>query len=157
MNKTTLTKFTFAAVSAAALILAGCASPSLSGSSYSHGQAQREMTVRLGVVDSVRPVAIDGTRSGAGTATGGLLGGIAGTNVGGGNRGSTVGSILGAVGGAVAGHAIEQNITKKPGLEITVKFDNGSMSAITQEADEEFKVGDRVRVLSGSGSSRVTH
>ncbi|MCX7174822.1 MAG: glycine zipper 2TM domain-containing protein, partial [Proteobacteria bacterium] len=88
---------------------------------------------------------------------GGLIGGMAGSNVGGGNKGSTVGSILGAVGGAVAGHAIEQSITKKAGLEITVKFDNGSMSAITQEADEEFKVGDRVRVLSGSGSTRVTH
>lgn len=154
MNKTILTS---AVVAAGALLLAGCASPSLSGSSYSQAQAQREMTVRMGVVDSVRPVVIDGTKSGAGTAAGGLIGGIAGSNVGGGNKGSTVGSILGVVGGAVAGHAIEQNITKKAGLEITVKFDNGSMSAITQEADEEFKVGERVRVLSGSGSTRVTH
>ena len=65
--------------------------------------------------------------------------------------------ILGAVGGAVAGHAIEENVSKKAGLEITVKFDNGSMSAITQEADEQFHVGDRVRVLSGGGKTRVSH
>ncbi|TRZ96583.1 MAG: glycine zipper 2TM domain-containing protein [Rhodocyclaceae bacterium] len=154
MNTTVLT---LTAAFAGALILAGCASPSLSGSSYSHGQAQREMTVRMGVVDSVRPVVIDGTKSGTGTAAGGLIGGVAGSNIGGGNRGSSVGTILGAVGGAVAGHMIEERVTRRPGLEITVKFDNGSMSAITQEADEEFKVGDRVRVLSGSGSTRVTH
>lgn len=154
MNKTILT---LTAIAAGAVLLAGCASPSMSGSSYSHGQAQREMSVRMGVVDSVRQVVIDGSKSGTGTAAGGLIGGIAGSTVGGGNRGSAVGTILGAVGGAVAGHVIEERITKKPGLEITVRFDNGSMSAITQEADEEFKVGDRVRVLSGSGSTRVTH
>jgi len=154
MNKTILT---FACIAAGALILSGCASRSLSGSSYSQGQAQREMNVRMGVVDSVRQVTIDGTKSGAGTAAGGLIGGIAGSNVGGGDRGSAVGTILGVIGGAVAGHAIEQNLNQKAGLEITVKFDNGSMSAITQEADEQFRVGDRVRVLTGGGSTRVTH
>jgi len=31
------------------------------------------------------------------------------------------------------------------------------MSAITQEGDEVFNVGDRVRVLSGGGVTRVSH
>jgi outer membrane lipoprotein SlyB len=31
------------------------------------------------------------------------------------------------------------------------------MLAITQAADEEFRIGDRVRVLSGSGVTRVSH
>jgi len=31
------------------------------------------------------------------------------------------------------------------------------MIAVTHTADEEFKVGDRVRILSGSGTTRVTH
>ena len=153
MNKTTLVGI--AVVSAAAL-LSGCAT-SQSGSSYSQQQAQREMNVRMGVVDSVRTVTIEGNKSGAGTAVGGMIGGIAGSNVGGGDRGSAVGTILGAVGGAVAGHAIEENVTKKTGLEITVRFDNGSISAIIQEADEQFHVGDKVRVLSGGGKTRVTH
>lgn len=154
MNKTTLTLATLAACAA---LLAGCATTSQSGSSYQQGQAQREMHVRMGIVESVRQVTLEGGKSGTGTAVGGVLGGIAGSNVGGGNRGSAVGTILGVVGGAVAGHAIEEGITKKAGLEITVKFDNGTMSAITQEADEQFRTGERVRVLSGGGTTRVTH
>lgn len=155
MNKTTT--LSLAALAACATLLAGCATTSQSGSSYQPGQAQREMKVRMGVVESVRQVTLAGGKSGAGTAVGGLLGGIAGSNVGGGSRGSAVGTILGAVGGAVAGHAIEEGMTKKAGLEITVKFDNGTLSAITQEADEQFRAGERVRVLSDGGTTRVTH
>lgn len=153
MNKPLVT---LAALVAAASLLSGCAT-SQSASSYSQSQTQREMNVRLGVVESVRSVTIEGNKSGAGTAVGGVIGGIAGSNVGGGERGSAVGTILGAVGGAVAGHALEENFSKKAGLEITVKFDNGSVSAIIQEADEQFHVGDKVRILSGGGKTRVTH
>jgi len=151
MKKTTLI------LVAGLTLISGCATTSQSGSSYTSGQAQREMNVRMGVVESVREVTISGTKSGAGTAVGGAIGGIAGSNVGGGNRGSAVGTILGVVGGAVAGHAIEEGMTKKPGLEITVRFENGSISAITQEADEQFHAGERVRVLSGGGATRVSH
>jgi len=153
MNKTTMM---MAAIAASTALLAGCAT-SQSGSSYGQSQAQREMNVRMGVVESVRQVTLQGNKDGTGSAVGGVLGGIAGSNVGGGNRGSAVGTILGAVGGAVAGHAIQEGMTKKAGLEITVKFDNGTLSAITQEADEQFRVGERVRVLSGGGTTRVTH
>lgn len=153
MNKTTVT---LAAIAAFTAFMTGCAT-SQSGSTYQQRQAQREMTVRMGVVESVRQVTLAGNKSGAGSAVGGVLGGIAGSNVGGGDRGSAVGTILGAVGGAVAGHAIEEGMSKKAGLEITVKFDNGTMSAITQEADEQFRAGERVRVLSGGGTTRVTH
>jgi len=133
----------------------GCASTS-SGSVYSGGQARQEQTVRLGVVESVRQVSIEGSRSGVGAMAGGVAGGVAGSNVGGG-KGSTIGSILGAVAGGVAGNAIEQGVTKKQGLEITVKLDNGELRAITQEADEAFRPGERVRLLSAGGVTRVTH
>lgn len=151
-----MTNLSWTALAAVALLLSGCAT-SQSGSSYSQHQAQREMNVRMAVVESVRQVTIEGNKDGSGSLVGGVLGGIAGSNVGGGDRGSAVGTILGVVGGAVAGHAIEGGITKKTGLEITVKFDNGSMSAIIQEADELFNVGERVRVLSGGGKTRVSH
>ena len=147
---------TLIVITACTAFIGACAT-SQSGSSYRPAQAQREMSVRMAVVESVRQVTIQGSDSGAGTVAGGAIGGIAGSNIGGGNRGSAVGTILGVVGGAIAGHAIEQNVNNKPGLEITVKYDNGSMSAITQEADEQFRQGDRVRVLSGGGTTRVTH
>ncbi len=38
-----------------------------------------------------------------------------------------------------------------------VKLESGRYLAITQAADEDFKAGERVRVLSGHGTTRVTH
>ena len=139
----------------ASAVVSGCAGTS-SGSVYSGGQARQEQTVRMGVVESLRQVSIEGSRSGVGAVAGGVAGGIAGSNIGGG-KGSTIGSILGAVAGGVAGNAIEQGATKKQGLEITIKLDNGELRAITQEADEVFRPGERVRLLSGGGVTRVTH
>ena len=150
------TRLAIAGALVATSVITGCASPS-SGSVYSGGQAGREQTVRMGVVESVRQVTIEGSKSGVGTIAGGAIGGVAGSNIGGGNRGSAVGTILGAVAGGLAGNAIEQGTTKKQGLEITVKLDNGELRAITQEADEAFHPGERVRLLSGSGVTRVTH
>ena len=149
------TTMTIAGAIAASALIAGCASTS-SGSVYSGGQARQEQTVRMGVVESVRQVTIEGSKSGVGAVAGGAVGGVAGSNVGGG-KGSTIGSILGAVAGGLTGNAIEQGTTKKQGLEITVKLDNGELRAITQDADENFRPGERVRLLSGSGVTRVTH
>ena len=139
----------------AALILTGCAG-SQSGSAYSRSQTRGEMHVRMGVVESVRQVTIEGTQSGVGAAAGGVIGGVAGSDIGHG-KGSTVGAVLGAVLGGVAGQAIEERTTKKDGVEITIKLDSGQIIAVTQEADEQFRAGERVRVLSGSGATRVSH
>lgn len=148
------TNMSVIAAALAALFMAGCASQS--ASTYSRDQTQREMTVRMGVVESVRAVTIDGTKSPVGAGAGAIVGGIAGSTVGQG-RGSSVGAVLGAVAGGVAGAAIENSATRQNGIEITIRLDNGSYSAITQAADEVFKPGERVRILSGSGATRVTH
>ena len=153
MNSIRLLKF--AAISLAAVMLAGCAG-SQSGSAYSRTQTRGEMNVRMGVIESVRSVTIEGTQSGVGAVAGGVVGGVAGSNVGQG-KGATVGSVLGAVLGGVAGQAIEERTSKKDGLEITIKLDSGHIIAVTQEADEQFRAGERVRVLSGSGVTRVSH
>lgn len=148
MNTLKLTLMLFAA-----LVLGGCAS-SRSGDVYSRDQTRQEMTVRMGVVESVRDVAMEGTKSGAGTFAGAAVGGVAGSTMGGG-KGHIVGAIVGAVLGGMAGSAIEENATKKNALEITVKLDGGQLIAVVQEMGETFYPGDRVRVLSGSGSTRV--
>ncbi|MDK9701561.1 MAG: glycine zipper 2TM domain-containing protein [Sulfuritalea sp.] len=153
MNGLRLFAVTLAA--AATVALPGCAG-SQSGSAYSRSQTRGEMHVRMGVIESVRTVMIEGTQSGVGAAAGAVVGGVAGSDIGHG-KGSTVGSVLGAVLGGVAGQAIEERTTKKDGLEITVKLDSGQIIAVTQEADEQFRAGERVRVLSGSGATRVSH
>ena len=122
---------------------------------YTRDQARREQTVRMGVVESVREVLMEGTKSPAGTIAGGAVGGIAGSTVGGG-KGAAVAAVIGAVAGAIAGSAIEEGVTRRQAMEITVKLDGGRIIAVVQEGDpREFRPGDRVRVLSGS-ETRVT-
>ncbi|OGA73753.1 MAG: hypothetical protein A3G81_28250 [Betaproteobacteria bacterium RIFCSPLOWO2_12_FULL_65_14] len=139
---------------AAAATLAGCAT-SKSGDVYSRDEALREQTVRLATVESVRPVTIQGTRSGIGAASGAVVGGVAGSGVGHG-RGSTIVGVLGAVGGGVAGQAIEEGATRKNGVEITVRLDNGELRAIVQEETDKFVAGQRVRLLTSGGVTRVS-
>jgi outer membrane lipoprotein SlyB len=139
---------------AAAATLAGCAT-SKSGDVYSRDEALREQTVRLATVESVRPVTIQGTRSGIGAASGAVVGGVAGSGVGHG-RGSTIAGVLGAVGGGVAGQAIEEGTTRKGGVEITVRLDNGELRAIVQEETDKFVAGQRVRLLTTGGVTRVS-
>ena len=136
-------------------VLAGCAHQSASSSVYTYGQAQREQIVRLGTVESVRNVVIQNDRtSGLGTVAGGALGGVAGSSIGGG-RGQVLAAIGGGLLGAMAGDAVEHRMGKSAGLEITVRLDNGETRVIAQEADVPLNVGQRVRVISGGGPTRV--
>jgi outer membrane lipoprotein SlyB len=145
------TRIVVAAV--AAVTLAGCAS-SKSGSVYSREDARQEQTVRMGVVESVRSVTIEGTKTPIGAIAGGAIGGIGGSAIGSG-RGSAVAAVAGAVAGGLLGAAAEEGLTRQEGVEITVRLDNGELRAIVQTADEPFKPGERVRLLSVNGQTRV--
>jgi outer membrane lipoprotein SlyB len=144
-----------ALVIASSLLLAGCPA-GLGSKDYSRSQARTVQEVQMGVVESVREVNIEGTKTPVGAGAGAVVGGVAGSTVGGG-RGSVVGATVGAVLGGLGGAAAEEAVTRQKGIEITVKLDSGRMLAITQAADEAFQVGDRVRVLSGDGTTRVSH
>ena len=137
------------------LFLGACAS-SNSGSVYSRDDARKVQTVKTGVIESVRQVKLEGTKSPVGTVAGGAVGGIAGSSVGGG-RGSAIAAVIGAVAGGIAGSALEEGITRKDALEITVKLDGGGLIAIVQEADEAFNIGENVRIIENGGTSRVSH
>jgi len=144
------------AIAAAALaaLLAGCQTRE-SANVYSKHEAGREQTVRFATVDAVRTVSIQGSQSGLGGAAGGVVGGVAGSGVGQG-RGSTVGAVLGGVAGGVAGNTIENRMTEKDALEITVRLESGELRAIVQEADLQFTPGQRVRLVTSGGITRVT-
>lgn len=137
------------------LFVGACAS-SNSGSVYKRDDARKVQTVKTGVVESVRTVRLEGTKSPVGTVAGGAIGGIAGSSIGSG-RGSAVAAVIGAVAGGLAGSAAEEGITRKDALEITVKLDGGGLIAIVQEADEQFNPGDSVRIIENGDTSRVTH
>lgn len=137
------------------LFIAACAS-SNSGSVYSRDEARRVQTVKTGVIESVRQVKLEGTKSSVGTVAGAAVGGVAGSAVGHG-RGSTVAAVIGAVVGGIAGAAAEEGFTRKDALEITVKVDGGGLIAIVQEADDTFKAGEKVRLIESGGTTRVSH
>lgn len=141
---------------ATTMILAGCAQPGLGGGNYTRGQVRGEQSVRLGTVESVRDVVIDARNTGTGTLAGAAIGGVAGSTVGGGSRANTAGAIAGAVVGGLIGNAVEKSGNDRKGVEVTVRLEDGRLIAITQEKDEEFRTGDRVRILSGQGATRVT-
>src|SRR5690625_245458 len=144
-----------AALVASAAVLAGCAHDTASSSVYSYGQAQREQVVRLGTVQSVRPVTIQQDRtSGAGVIGGGALGGVAGSAIGDG-RGQVLATIGGGLLGAYAGDKVEQTARTTRGLEIVVLLDNGETRVIAQADDVPISAGQRVRVISGGGPTRV--
>ena len=140
----------------AAGLLAGCATPPPSGSVYRYGQTQNEQVVRMGTVESVRNVTIVNPESGVGTMGGAALGGIGGAQIGSGS-GSAAASVAGAIAGGLLGNRIEARANQRPGFEITVRLDSGELRAITQAADEMFRPGERVRLLSDGYQTRVTH
>ena len=139
----------------AALVLGGCAS-SMSGGAYTRGQARQVEDVKMATVESVRDIQIEGTKTPIGAGAGAIIGGVMGGNSNSRNV-SAIGSVVGSVVGGMAGAAAEEGITRQSGYEITVKFDDGKMIAVAQGADEKFAVGDRVRVLTGGGVTRISH
>lgn len=142
-------------LAASMAVLAGCANDTASSSVYSYGQAQREQIVRTGTVEAVRNVTIQkDSSSGAGALAGGALGGVAASGIGGGT-GRVLATIGGGILGAVAGNAVENQVGKTQGLEITVRLDNGETRVIAQAADVAIGVGQRVRLISGNGPTRV--
>jgi outer membrane lipoprotein SlyB len=145
-----------ALVATAMLGIAGCAAPGRGSADYRGYQTRTEQSIRFGVVETIRPVRIDAQNTGVGTATGAILGGIAGSTVGGGH-GQTAAAVAGAVIGGIIGSHVEADANKGQGIEITVLLDGGQYIAVVQEADEAFRVGDRVRIVSGQGTTRVTH
>ena len=57
------------------------------------------------------------------------------------------------------GAAAEEGLTRTQGVEITVREDDGTMRAYVQEVEpnQVFRVGERVRIMTVNGTSRVTH
>ncbi|WP_437882480.1 glycine zipper 2TM domain-containing protein [Pseudomonas sp. LRF_L74] len=146
-----------ATFTAAAMLLGGCASD-LSGDTYSRDEARRVQTVRMGTIEALRPVKIEGTKTPIGAGAGAVVGGVAGSTVGGG-RGSLVAAVIGAVAGGLLGSMTEEGLTRTQGVEITVREDDGSMRAYVQQVEQNqiFRVGERVRIMSVDGTSRVSH
>jgi outer membrane lipoprotein SlyB len=145
-----------AALLAAIAVFPGCdATSPASANRVSRSDTGRSSSVANGEVIYVREVVIEGESGTAGALAGGVLGLAVGDQFGGG-RARNLTRAAGAVGGAAAGSAVAQRVTERTGLEITVELDNGEVLAVIQAADQDFRVGDSVRVLQRpDGQARV--
>ncbi|SCC95248.1 putative lipoprotein pcp [Thiomonas sp. X19] len=155
-----MNKIILIVAAALGLLLTGCAgvppmlggSPSASALSYTPGQAQQVQAVQLGTVVSVQPITI--SAPGGATTPGGLLGALAGGFIGsriGNGNGSKVAAVLGAIAGGIGGEAATNAAYKQRGVQITVAMDGGGNFAVTQAADVQLYVGERVEVVGGYG------
>ena len=147
----------YMALLAAILLLAGCASQT--GSSYTSSQTRHASTVYMGTITHLNAAYIDNNPTGVGTLGGAVVGGVVGSAAGSprwSRSGRTLMTLGGAVIGALAGTGVEKALNSKDALEITVSLDDGDTLSVVQELGAEersFAVGDRVRVLRGSGDS----
>ena len=140
---------------ATAVLLQGCAYRSHAENVYADTETQRAHSITMATVTAVRVVTIERSPTGTGGAAGAHVGMALGSYAAKG-QGSFVGSVLASVAGDLAGQAIESRVARLPGLEISMRLDDGQQISLVQAADELFKKGDRVRVLSAEGKSRVS-
>jgi outer membrane lipoprotein SlyB len=146
---------TLALLAATPLCFTGCVG-GLGGNDYARGEARQPMSIRFAVVESVRRVKLEGTKTPIGPAAGAVTGGVIGSSLGRGIS-STIGAALGAIAGGVGGAAAEEAVTRQDGVEITVKFENGEYLAIVQaDEGEHFQRGERVRLVGSGQATRVT-
>ncbi len=143
---------------ASTILLSSCAQDSLTGDVVSRSEAGQAQNVQPGRITSIRPIKIEGGNTG-GTLVGGLAGGLLGSNIGKGRASNTAGAVGGALLGGAMGSRAEQALNSRNGIEITVRLDQGGSIAVVQEVSprESFNQGDRVRVLSGGGRTRVSY
>ncbi|MHB8916013.1 MAG: outer membrane lipoprotein [Thiobacillus sp.] len=140
---------------AGSVVMSGCASGT-SGKDYRRSQPRMVEEVEMGRVESMRDVLIEAPKAPTGRGSSVIVGGGVGSSIGGG-RGTGIGISVGTVLGGWGGASAEQAVTRKAGYEITLRLDSGRLIAVTQTADESFRIGDRVRVLTGNGVTRVSH
>ena len=136
------------------VLTGGCATTG--GKTYSRNEARQVQTVQRGTIVSLQQVTIEEDPSLIGTGLGGVAGGVIGSTMG---RGS--GRVLATVGGAAVGALLgtlgEKAVRKENAYEFEIRLDNGSTVSVVQAIEENFSVGDRVRILYSSGNrARVT-
>ncbi len=145
----TRTRMIVAALLGGAPLLAACASD-LGADSYSRGQVGQVARIEEGVVEGVRQVQVEGTKSGVGSAAGGAAGAVIGGQFGGGGAERAVGAIAGAVLGGLGGAAAEEAATRQTAFAYTIRLNDGRLISITQTDDQAIPVGTAVLIERGS-------
>jgi outer membrane lipoprotein SlyB len=115
-----------------------------------------EESVRYGRIEQIDPVELEGDHQlGVGAIVGAAAGGILGSFIGRG-AGADIAAVAGAIGGGFAGNAVQNRyVDKRAGQHITVRLRNGVAVVVTEPADPNLRVGDRVRIEGSGQRARV--
>jgi outer membrane lipoprotein SlyB len=143
-----MTHFLKLLIIAFSLSLAACA-PDLSSSTYSAGQVGVASQTVTGTIVGKRLVRID-RDSHVGTAIGAVGGAVAGSFIGGGTRENILGGLGGALVGGLAGNAIEKGVVRQQGFEYVIRINKNQTISVTQTADNNLAIGERVMVIYGN-------
>lgn len=123
----------------------------LAGCAHQSGYTDQELqTIRYGKVEQITPVTIDNESK---FGIGAILGAAAGAGLGsliGAGTGRDVAIALGALAGGVGGSYAQKRADTKPGMQIVVRTDSGVLVVVTQPANANIRVGDRVEII-GTG------
>jgi len=86
----------------------------------------------------------------------GPVGSIAGSIAASGSYGA---SLIGSLIGGALGSSADKGLSKKPGVEIGLKLQNGESVVVTQlvKEDTTFKAGDRVKLVQNDAVGVVQH
>ncbi|HEY3076387.1 MAG TPA: glycine zipper domain-containing protein, partial [Burkholderiales bacterium] len=97
-----------------------------------------------GVIVEVKEVDVAGKGTGIGAVAGGVGGAVIGHQIGENRAGTAIGAAV----GAVAGHQIERQARAHKRYDITVRMNDGSTRALSDESGTPvtLKSGDKVRV-----------
>lgn len=142
------------------VLLTACTNTDYRPEVYQQSDLQKAHRTEYATIKTVKEIVIkqdEGVTNPLLTVAGTVAGGIAGSHIGGGK-----GQILSAIGGGLLGgyatnEAVKATQTQK-GVEFTLIKDDGQMITFAQQGDaRQFSVGQRVKLVTHDGKTKVTH
>jgi outer membrane lipoprotein SlyB len=130
------------------------ASLPLAGPAYA--QQPGETEIRQGVIEQITETQLQSNQH---RGLGAIIGGLGGLGIGsliGGGTGRDVAMVAGTLGGALIGNNVQKRYDQPvPGQQIIVRLKSGVLVQITQPADPNLRLGQRVYVEGSGEGTRV--
>lgn len=126
---------------------------SLLGACAAVGPQSGAIEIRSGVIEQINETQLETNHH---PGVGAVVGGVAGLGLGsliGSGTGRDVAMVLGTVGGAIAGNEVQKKYEKPvPAQQIIVRMTNGVLVSVTQPANPQLSMGQKV-YIEGSGEA----
>lgn len=135
------------------LLLAGCSAKAPIAENKP-GTIKREKVIRVqqGTVTAIKNVLVQGEKSKTGSTVGSLTGSVLGAST-----VPYVGSLVGSMVGGAVGSSADDELSRKPGVEITLRLESGELVTVTQLVTTKFKTGDKVKLVLQDNHAQVIH